>query len=386
MAAKMIDEFKKALIARKHPGMSSRLTLPRLLKQAAPFLTSPSGVARPPLTIYWSVNSVCNLRCKMCDVGNENTDSNFFKNLGINGKSNSIQIERFKGVIDEVAPFKPMISITGTEPMLYKPLGDAISHVRHHDMDIAVTTNGYILAKRAEELVEAGLPQLNVSIDGPSEVHNAIRGRMDSFEKATEGIIRFKDFASKKGKKVKVLVLCTITNINFNVLEQFYNSLSKLPVDQIDFSYMTFINESMAKEHNEKWANKYPVMVTCLNEFTRPEKVNVNELYAQIQAVKSKSDSRVTFLQDFNKEQLEVFFHQPHKFLGSSRCMVSWFIAQIIANGEVTPFTRCFYLPFGNINEQSFMEIWNGDRAKAWRRDLRKFRRFPACTRCVQAY
>jgi MoaA/NifB/PqqE/SkfB family radical SAM enzyme len=40
----------------------------------------------------------------------------------------------------------------------------------------------------------------------------------------------------------------------------------------------------------------------------------------------------------------------------------------------------------GNINEEPFMAIWNGDKARAWRKDLRKHGRFPACTRCDMVY
>ncbi len=382
----MLDELKKALSARKHPGMSSHLTLPRLIRQAVPFAISSSGRARPPLTIYWSVNSVCNLRCKMCDVGSVNPESNFFRNLRVDGKSHEIPIERFKSVIDEVVPYRPMISITSTEPLMYKPLGDAISYVRHLDMDIAVTTGGYILPRRAEELAEAGLPRLNVSIDGPPGLHNEIRGRYESFEKSTEGIVLFKETARKRGREAQVLACCTITNMNYHALEAYYDSLAKFPIDHINFHYMSFVNEAMAKEHNALWGNKYRATVTCLNEYTRPEQVDVKVLYSQMQAVKSKAKDRVTFVPDFGINELNTFFHEPLKFMGKGRCMVSWFIAEIIANGDVIPYTRCYHIPLGNVNEQAFMEIWNGHRANAWRRDLRKYRRFPACTRCDQVY
>ncbi|MDZ4056601.1 MAG: SPASM domain-containing protein, partial [Polynucleobacter sp.] len=66
--------------------------------------------------------------------------------------------------------------------------------------------------------------------------------------------------------------------------------------------------------------------------------------------------------------------------------MSSWFIAQIMADGEVIPYTRCYHVPLGNVNEQSFMDVWNGENAMAWRRDLRKQGRFPACTRCDMVY
>jgi MoaA/NifB/PqqE/SkfB family radical SAM enzyme len=324
----------------------------------------------------------------MCDVGNANAESNFFKNLRIDGKLHEISIERFTSVIDEVAVYKPTISITSTEPLMYKPLGEAIAYSRHHNLDIIVTTGGYLLPKRAEELAEAGLSRLVVSIDGEPGLHNKIRGRRDSFQKSTEGIAIFKEACRQRGSKAEVLVNATISNLNYYGLETFYDSLTDFPVDRLNFVYMSFVTEDMAREHNALWGNKYRASVNCLNEETQPDRVDVEVLYDQIQAVKAKDKKhrRVTFLPDFNLDQLRTYFYEPDKFMGHSRCMVNWFIAEIIASGEVIPYTRCYYVPLGNINEQSFMEIWNGEKAQAWRQDLRKYKRFPACTRCDQVY
>ncbi|HBB35138.1 MAG TPA: hypothetical protein DDZ80_22910 [Cyanobacteria bacterium UBA8803] len=382
----MIAELKKALSVSKHPGMSQKLSLPRLVWQALPFIFSPGGYARPPLTVYWSVNSVCNLRCKMCDVGNPNPDSNFFANLRLDGKFTEIPIERFKSVIDEVAPYEPTISITSTEPLLYKPLGEAIAYARHRGLDVAVTTGGYILPKRAEELVEAGLTRLNVSIDGPSDLHNQIRGRSDSFQRSTEGITIFKELARQKGQNVEVLVNFTITNMNYHSLEAYYLALADFPIDRLNFTYMSYVTEEMAKTHNQIWGHKYNATVNCLNEDTQPDRVDVIKLSEQIRAIQAKGDRRVAFLPAFGLEELKTYFYKPTHFMGQQRCMVNWFIAEIIASGEVVPYTRCYYIPFGNIHNQSFLEIWNGEKMRAWRRDLRKYKRFPACTRCDQCY
>jgi Fe-coproporphyrin III synthase len=384
----MIDELKKALSVRKHPGMSRATSLPKLAMQAMPFVTSPRGEAKVPMTIYWSVNSVCNLRCKMCDVGNANPDSNFFANLRIDGKLHEIVIDRFRAVIDEVAHHKPMISITSTEPLMYRPLGEAVSYARGKGLDVAVTTGGYTLPKRAEELAEAGLNFLSVSIDGPPDLHNKIRGRVDSFQKSVEGIRLFREALAKRGKSAEILINYTVSNMNFDTLVEAYDALKDVPVDRINFTYMNYVDAEMADTHNALWGDHYKATVNCLNDDTDPKKVDVDVLYAQIQAVKAKDKGigRVSWLPDFTLEELKKYFYNSMEFMGHSRCMVSWFIAQIIASGEVIPYTRCYNVPFGNINDDAFMDIWNGDKARDWRRTLRAEKRFPACTRCDLVY
>ena len=384
----MLDEFKKALKVKKHPGMSRNASLPTLMRQAVPFVTSRAGEANVPLTIYWGVNSVCNLRCKMCDVGNVNAESNFFANLRIDGKLHEIRIERFREVIDEVAAHKPMISITSTEPLMYKPLGEAIKYARSKDLNVAVTTGGYTLPKRADELAEAGLNYLAVSIDGPPDLHNKIRGRADSFQKSTEGIIKFREAVDRLGKKAEILVNYTITNMNCDSLAAFYEAMKPFPIDRINYTYMTFVTPELAATHNAEWGDKYKATVNCLNDDTNPARVDVKVLAEQIAKVKEldRDAHRVTFLPDFSQEELSRYFYKPEEFMTHSRCMVSWFIAEIIASGEVIPYTRCYHVPFGNINDDNFLDIWNGEKAKSWRRELREQKRFPACSRCDLVY
>lgn len=382
----MLAEIRKALSVTHHPGMGKHLNLPKLVWQGLPFLYSRSGWARPPLTVYWSVNSVCNLHCKMCDVGTPNPESNFFRNLRIAGQRSDIEISRFKSVVDEVAIHKPMISITSTEPLIYKPLGEAIAHCHSRGLETAVTTGGYTLVQRADELVEAGLTRLNVSIDGPAPVHNEIRGRKDSFERSTEGIRKLKESSIKRRHPVEVLINFTVTNSNFTQLVPFLDSLTDVPVDRINFTFMNWVDPQMAEAHNSKWGDRYKATVNCLNDETHPARVDVRDLHAQLEAVRRRRDPRISILPDYGVGDLATFHYDPLRFMTGQRCMVSWFIAQIIANGDVIPYTRCYNVPFGNINEQSFSEIWNGPKIRAFRRDLRWHGRFPACTRCDQCY
>lgn len=381
-----LDVVRKALHARKHPGISSGSSLLSLARQGLPYLTSPGGHARPPITIYWNVNSVCNLHCKMCDVGTFNEESNFYKNLRIDRKLHEISLEKFKSVVDEVAEYRPTIAINGTEPLMYKPLGAITEYARSKGLQVAVTTGGYNLPERAEELAAAGLTRLNVSIDAAPELHNYIRGRKDVFHRATSGIKLFHDAAKRRGDEPEILICATIMNINHAHLEEFYEAVKDLPVKQINFTHMNFVDPEMAMKHNLKWGKKYTATVNCLSAEVQPQAVDIDVLWDQIARVEKRGDARVHFMPMFTKEQLTTYYKKPLEFMGSVPCVSTWFIAQIMADGEVIPYTRCYHVPLGNINDQPFLELWNGEKARAWRGDLRRNGRFPACTRCDMVY
>ena len=379
----VVSVAKKALNVWKTAGFSvDRTPIARLAWQGLPYLTDSTGGARAPLTVYWSINSVCNLHCRMCDVGTANADANFWKILRIDKKLHEIPIELFKSVTDELAPTKPRIAINATEPLMYKPLAEAVRYVRSKDMHIGVTTGGYLLPDKAEELADAGLNRLNVSIDGPPDIHNTIRGRKDVFQKATDGIRKFDEAARKRGLKSDVALIFTVTNMNHGSLVAFMDSIADLPVSIVSFNWMTFITPEQADHHNAVWGEKYKATETCLSSDVHPSRVDTNELWKQMAEIKKRKDPRVTFNPEYNREELERFFHDPETFMDHTPCMSSWHFAQILADGDCIPFTRCYHVSFGNIHEQKFMDIWNGDKVRAWRKDLRKEKRFPACSRC----
>src|SRR5438552_3510744 len=222
----------------------------------------------------------------MCDLGLANPDSNFFANLRIDGKLHEIAIDRFRSVIDEVAPSKPMVAITSTEPLMYKPLPEAVAHCTERQLETTVTTGGYTLPQRADDLAAAGLTRLVVSIDGPSEVHNMIRGRKDSFERSVDGIRRFREASAARGHKPEVMVSYTITNLNFNALVDFYKAIRGAGADRLNFTYMSFVTAELADAHNAIWGDTYRATVNCLNAETDPARVVVEVLHRQILEVK----------------------------------------------------------------------------------------------------
>lgn len=379
----MLFEIKKAFEALAHPGIDTNYF--RLMRNALPYYISAGMNVPPPLTIYWSVNSICNMRCRMCDVGNKKTDGTFYKNLAPSEKNAQIDIEVFRSVIDEIAPAKPVTVFNSTEPLLYRPIAEAVEYSASKRLKTVLTTNGYMLPERAAELAGRGLTRLNVSIDGPEKVHNEIRGRSDVFQKATNGIKIFREMDSKTGGKTEITVNCTISDMNYPYLEEYVKEMQKLPIDRIILFHLWFVDEEMAREHNETYGDRFPVSESCNMRREMLESINIDIMYEQLSKIEKYPE--VSLLQHLSRGQLEKFYHRSHEFLNTkSQCMASWFFAQILADGSVMPFTRCPNQSFGNINKKSFLEIWNGAEIKNWRHFIKKHKKMPVCKRCDLIY
>ena len=105
-----------------------------------------------------SITDVCNFSCEYClpDGYQCDTDRDFLS---------LIEIKRIASAFAKLGTSK--IRITGGEPSLRKDLPEAIRACANTPgiKQVAITTNGYKLPDHIDSWVEAGLTQMNVSID-----------------------------------------------------------------------------------------------------------------------------------------------------------------------------------------------------------------------------
>ncbi|MFQ5986465.1 MAG: GTP 3',8-cyclase MoaA [Thermoplasmata archaeon] len=81
------------------------------------------------------------------------------------------------------------LHLTGGEAMVRPDLEEIVARSARHIPDVSLTTNGSMLAPRAERLREAGLRRVNISIDSiHAEVFKAVRGA--DIHPVLKGIVR----------------------------------------------------------------------------------------------------------------------------------------------------------------------------------------------------
>ena len=343
---------------------------------------SKNGYAPMPATIFISVNSVCNARCKMCDVGQGVEGSSFYQNLVCKDRP-ELSLDILKKIIDEVKIFKPKISITSTEPLLYKDIIEFSKYVITNGLILQITTNGILLEKFAKDFVKLGVHELWVSIDGPPEIHNEIRGVPQAFEKAISGIKIIDHEKKKLNKKFpKIYINYTISNFNYHCLVDFMESIKDLPVNGIYFSHLNFVTNTMAQLHNELFGEIGKATPTSLSKVDLL-KIKPEILSEQIEQVKQRYKLNIVFSPSiFSVKEIRDYYQNPQKVIRKKQCTVVWESAQIIANGDVIPSTRCFMVKLGNIYQNNLKDIWNSQKMREFRRLLKKHKHFPACTRC----
>lgn len=116
-------------------------------------------LARPLGSLRISVTDRCNMRCRYC-MPEEN-----YLWLPRASILSFEEIDRLAGVFAPLGVDK--IRLTGGEPLLRHDLASLVRLLARqpHINDIALTTNGILLAEHAEPLKRAGLGRLNISLD-----------------------------------------------------------------------------------------------------------------------------------------------------------------------------------------------------------------------------
>ena len=340
-----------------------------------------------PETIFLVVNSQCNLRCRMCDIGQGTSDGQFYRVMNRNGTS--LLPETIYGLLDDTASWKPAIAITGTEPLLYTHLRAVARRVLEAGHRLQITTNGFLLRDYADFFVKVGLSELWVSMDGPPEVHDFIRGVKGAFERAAGGIRRVQEGVDSSGRQRPGISLnFTISHFNQHHLVSFLDSIVKegiRPV-RITFCHTNFVTESMAGFHNERWGSSYTARASCTSAFD-PRKISAEILWNQIMEVRERDDFRVSFSPELrSREQIEIFYQHPEQFVTPPYCNMAHSAAQILSDGTLTASTRCMDISLGNVRNARFPDLWEGEKRRQFLADLDRVGAFPVCSRCCGVF
>lgn len=334
--------------------------------------------ALKPYAIYIFINSTCNARCLMCDIGLKNKQSQFYNYLN---RGTDFDIQKFAEFIQEIKSFKPTIVIGSTEPLIYPHIIEAVKIIKDAKLKCSITTNGFFLPKYASTFCDLGVDTLNISIDGMQDVHNKIRGIDGLFEKVMSGI----NILLERNDRPKILIDTVITPLNQMNLYELGKFFNDFEIDNHNFSHMNFISKNMMDFQNNSFGIDYPALKSSIG-IIDPSKIDIDTVYDQI--IKMKTDfKRVSFWPPiYTKSTLLKYYTSIDFIEGCERCKIPWLTCAIAADGTVLPHTRCYNIPLGNIYTNSFNEIWNGQRIRQLRRDLLKHKAFPACARCCGVF
>lgn len=292
-----------------------------------------------PRLIFWELTQRCNLRCVHCRAS-----------VSSSPLPGELTGEEIKKTIDELRIFgKPILVLTGGEPLYRSDIFDIIDYGVNMNFPVALATNGTLIDETvAGKIVSSGVKRVSISIDGASSTtHDSFRGIAGSFQATMKG------FNNLKKLGMSIQFNSTITKHNFREIPDILDMAVNLGADALHIFLLVPVGcgVELSKEQ-QITPEEYEDILNWFYEKSESSPVQLKATcaphYFRIMAQKGK---------DRVKRGNGV-----HSMSAMTRgCLAGTGIMFISSTGDVRP---CGYLPLsaGNIRKNKIEEIWkNGD-------------------------
>jgi len=346
------------------------------------------GRSAYPETVSILLTYQCNLRCKMCGQWGEKGSSKFYTRDVLSQK---LDISELKSLIEELSSFRPTITLFGGEPLLYKGWDELLSLIKEKGLRCNMITNGTLLEHHADRIVSTGLDEIILSLDGPEEIHDRIRGRSGTFRRLVRGVEKINTLKRQRGRNRPLLnINSTLFDFNHRNMEDIIEAAVSLKAETLTFHHLIFLSEEIYGRHNDLFKSLFNTVSFDWAGFVERQLPNIDaeDLAREIRRIRGKSYGvPVSFYPNLTDQEIRDYYTK-FDFVPSSypdRCLSPWMVAYIFPDGSVRP---CLSLnhAVGNIKERPFREIWNNGNYTRFRRILKEKRSFPVCRRCTEFY
>ena len=303
----------------------------------------------------------CNLQCRHCYQTGRSVDE--------------MSLPEVREVVAEISDtlsewesaygiqYSKSFNVTGGEPLLRGDILEVIKEIKGRGFGLYLLTNGILVnEKKAGSLADLGVDGVQVSVEGPEEIHDSIRGK-GTFSASMRGVQYLLDAG------LSVTLNVTLSSVNANYFVDIIDLAMKKGVQRLGFSRLvpSGKGESMLKE------------------MLSPE--TLRQLYNKIFSMDTGNLKIVTgdpvasqsLVSDDGIDMGEV----P---LGGCAAAVSGIT--ILPDGTLVPCRR-LDIAVGNIRTDSFREIWSTSKVLQDIRSRQKYegkcktcRRWAHCRGC----
>jgi len=295
----------------------------------------------------------CNARCSFCKRWKK-TDFNVLS-----------KDEYFKLIDDINDSGGKKIALSGGEPLLRKDIFDIIQYANSKDMFVDMNTNGLLLPKLADRIIEAKVDGVIVSIHNADPgIHNAMAGVRRCFERALEG-------TRKLGENgIDVVIGGIITTSTFNDMK-----------DLIDLAVENKAKIRFQAVHDELSSGLF---LTNKNlTFSDYSEEDIDEKINEMISYYESKFGQMSWVDKVYYRLCPVFLKNPQEFLSIKCTAAARTRYHIGPEGNVFP---CGPLrediKFGNVRNQSFKQIINSTKATHFRKRVLSDRKCVCWWRC----
>ena len=307
-----------------------------------------------PELIHFQLTRNCNLRCYFCGQWGK---KGFFS--GADGEEMTLSDWK-KLALDIKSTYTPLphIMLWGGEPLVCPYFDELVMLLKEQGFILGMITNGVLLDEHME-ICKSSFKKIFVSIDGPEDIHDSIRGE-GVFKKAITNLKKLSD------SDVYVTVSSVLSPGLLGRLEEFIKIIENSGVNELLLQNYIRVSKEEADEY-KKWMKdcfniKATEIDTWISQLPDDYEEKKEKAIREIKAKKFKID--VNYL-PHNNEDCVCMSANKH-------IHVSW-------KGNVLYCTDFYDFNAGNVKEQHIDLIFNNEISEAYRNNVKNN---PTCKHC----
>lgn len=304
------------------------LSLPQFFKDKGP-------------VVVWNVTQRCNLKCMHCYAGATPVTT-----------TNELSFLEAKDMLEDLAQFGcPAILFSGGEPFLRSDLTELVRYAKRLGMRTIISSNGTLISvSKAQELKEAGISYIAISLDGLETTHDKFRGMSGVFKDAMRGI------AALREAKIKAGLRLTMTRNNVGQLPDLFELMREHKIPWVCFCHMVAAERGRALDDIKLSRAETRGAVDTIIDLTR--QAHAEGFPLEVLTMDNYADGPYLYLRllrENSDRAAEVAARLQMSGGGSNSgagigC-VSW-------DGTVYPDQFWRDQPVGNIRDRVFSDIW----------------------------
>jgi radical SAM protein with 4Fe4S-binding SPASM domain len=283
-----------------------------------------------PIEIEVSLSSGCNHRCIFCSFEYMNHNSKFL--------DTKILVDNLSELVSK--GLKSVVYAGDGEPLLHKDAPEIINKTKAYGIDVAMSTNGVLLTPEVSKECLKSLTWIRFSTAGiTDQTYNKIqRGREGDLERVLSNMQEAVRVKRDQKLKTTIGVQLLLLPDNKDELVQMGKELRKIGVDY--FTIKPFLQHPQNQHIIQV---DYQEMIE-LGKSVKTLETDEFKVYFRSHTMKNISCDR-----------------------GYTQCLALPFMVYINADGDVYSCIRILgrgELKYGNLYEEKFCSIWEGERRK----------------------
>ncbi|SHK40642.1 radical SAM/SPASM domain-containing protein [Tepidibacter formicigenes] len=292
--------------------------------------------------VVWNITNICNFKCKHC-----------YSNAVSYKSEEELSTKEVKKVIDDLASINvPVILLSGGEPLMRDDIFEIIKYIKYKGISVSLSTNGSLITQdTARILKDLGIGYVGISLDGTSKTNDYFRGVNGAYDSIVNAIKNCKEVDQKVGLRF------TIQKKNYKEVKDILKLVDEMDIPRICFYHLVPSGRGQSIIDDMLSHDEIKYVIDALYYYVK-NMVNENKNIKEILTVANFTDGVYVYLKEKDANQKERIL-ELLKRNGGNRSGSA--IANIDYRGNVYPdqFFKSHIL--GNVKENSFSEIWNGE-------------------------